>query len=431
MKLEEDITTEILFSYNYPEAMGDYDIKQISDIFDEKNVAFRSIVDNMKYIPIQPPYQTLKSMVDEIILYVADEFKVESIYYKNISEYNFTESRMKKPKYRYEAQKEIQKDIVGIPNVLSMTILYHNNPLMWPLIFHEYAHTIFKRFKQKNTFQDMYSKIRVRSESLDNKIDQKKLNSIISEIFSDIFAINSYREIYFYAFCFHEIYSKNMMQLLNLSEDGRFHLQSHPPSSTRMKFMIEEISKRGFDRDNAFQTLIETQKTFADELHKKENESVDEEILGLFREIYVEVSGLFDSELILSQRIEIDYDLINELHRKLKYRYPIGTSWDRKIDLKNELKSEGIFNIETDNNIISMVYAGWKFLLLDILDGFYTEKMYEHYLPECRLRDHEKKERNIENKVLKFLKEFQYLISNIKYSMETSMIVSHFLEGKK
>ena len=423
-KLEEDIKEEILSSYNYPEVMGKYDIEQISDILYEKNDAFKSIVDNMKYVPIQPPFLTLKTMIDEILSNVTDEARAENIYYKNISEYNFTESKMKNPRYRNKVKEEIRTKIGHIPDVLSMTVLYHNNPLMWPLIFHEYAHIIFERIKHKDRYSEMYSRIRVESENLN--LDQVKLDAIISEIFSNIFAINSYQVIYFYAFCFHEIYSSNMNQLVDFPENG-----SHPPSSIRMKYMIREISKRGFDKDEAFQIVIETQKEFSDELYRKVDEKADKRILGLFDRIYGEISCLFDDEFIFSRKIEIDHVVIKDLHDKLRNRYPIGTSYDKNINLRNDLIHEDIFNIEVNNNVTSMIYAGWKFLLLDILHSFFTTPSHKAYLKNCRLRSDETDgKKNIEIKVLKFLKEFKFLLSNIIYSMETSMIVSYYLEGK-
>ena len=178
-RLKEDITKEILSEfYYYPESMGKCDINQISDILNEKNEAFKIIAgEDMKYVPIQSTSPAIKTMVDEVVSLLSDEIKVGNVYYKTISEYNFTESKMRRPNYNSYATKEVETMIGGRPNVLSMTIIYHDNPLMWPLIFHEYGHTVFKRIKSKSKYQKIHSKLRVHCGDAKIDIDPSKLNT--------------------------------------------------------------------------------------------------------------------------------------------------------------------------------------------------------------------------------------------------------------
>ena len=426
-RLKEDITKEILSEYyHYPESMGECDIREISHILNEKNKAFKIIAnENMKYVPIQSISPAIKTMVEEILSLLPDEIKVGNVYYKTISKYNFTESKMRSPGYNFNAINEVETKIGGRPNVLSMTIIYHDNPLMWPLIFHEYGHTVFKRIKSKSKYQKIHSKLRVHCGDAKIDIDPSKLNTIVSEIFSDIFAINYYHLNYFLSFYFHEILSANVDELTQTA-DGEFQLQNHPPSAIRMKYMIKEIEKRGFGQDEVLPKILEYQKPFADELYKEIK--IPAKYISLFEEIYNEISTFFEEELICSN-VKIQYDLINKLYTNLQNKYPIGTFYNKEMDLNEALHSNDTFDIETNNDITNIIYAGWKFLILDMLDKFYEIRNEHDYLPNCNLKEGERSGKNVEDKILKFSKEYKFLLSNIRYSMETSMIVSHYLEG--
>ena len=55
-RLEKEIVEEIIFPfYHHPEFLGKWDDKYVTDLIDEKSQLFLSIVQNFKYIPIQPP----------------------------------------------------------------------------------------------------------------------------------------------------------------------------------------------------------------------------------------------------------------------------------------------------------------------------------------------------------------------------------------
>jgi len=424
--LKEDIENKIIkVYYNYPENISDLDNKMISDELNYTYYALESTFDNMKYIPLQPPFFTLKTMVDEVILLIPDEMKITSIYFKNIKEFNFTESKMKTPEYYSEAQEEIKQKVGSTPNVLSMTVVYHHNPLMWPLIFHEYGHTVFTKINGKATYQKIYAKIRIYciDNSIDKSISQNTLTTIISETFSDLFAINYYRSNYFFAFYFHEILSSKITQLLNLSEDLKFQITNHPPSAIRMKYMLEELKNKGYDKnDDALEELRKYHSKYA-EMISHEMSNIPPQYIGLYELIFKEISTLFNEN-----QDEIDFKLINDLHKNLKYKLPIGTSYDRNCNIEELLKSGNKkFDIEKNNKTIDMIYAGWKYLIKDMIINFYDESDYKKYL-ENSVISPEKIKGSIDNKILKLNNEYNFLIKNIGYSIETSVIVSNYKE---
>lgn len=427
-QLENDLNNEIYFRfYHYPKSTGKWDFEQISHILKQKNEAFTSIIENLKYVPIQPPFPTLKTMVDEIIISIPSEEKVRNIHYKTISEYNFTESKMIEPRYNSDSKKRVEQRSGGVPNVLSMSVLYHDNPLMWPLIFHEYGHTIFKIIKCKQDYQSIYTKLSVFcSDNELEDIDQTKLNTLISEIFSDLFAVNYYHLNYFFAFYFHEILSKEVNELLDLPSNEDFIIQLHPPSAVRLKYMIKEIEKRGFSNNNVFKKIIEYQNVFADNLFK-EMGNIPSKYLLLFEEINENVSEFIHNKF--NPDVKILPKLTDPLYGNLQKRYPIGTSYYGDKDLKEILYLNESFNIENNNSIRDIIYIGWKYLILDMINNFFEIDDKDEYLPNTKIKYDDKDSVSTEKKIQKFSREYEFLISNIRYSIETSMIVSHYLEG--
>ena len=56
---------------------------------------------------------------------------------------------------------------------------------------------------------------------------------------------------------------------------------------------------------------------------------------------------------------------------------------------------------------------------------------YNEYLINSEIKVKEIKDSSIKNKMLKFNNEYKFLNNNIRYSIETSVIVSNYLEGLK
>lgn len=426
--LKNDVHNQILACYyNYPGNIDIYDIEQITDELNSKNEALKSIFANIKYIPILPPSFTLKTMVDEIVQSsIPNEIEIPNVYFKNITEFNFTESKMITPDYNIDTHKTVEKMIA--PNVLSMTVIYHNNPLMWPLIFHEYGHTVFSKIKKQKKYQHIYDNIRVYCVSNLIEIHQTKLTTIISETFSDLFAINYYGSNYFFAFYFHEILSSNTRKLLNLSDNDEFQIENHPPSAIRLKHMLEELNNKGYTKnDDVLQELLKYHSPYAETI-STEMEKIPVKYIGLYKLIFNEVSNLFKGYGHKNE-YQIDPNLINKLHTRLKDKLPIGTSYNKEKDLKYALTlATKKFDIEENNRTIDMIYSGWKYLISDLLMNFYKQSDYTNYLENSRIPPEEIKNKSIDNKILKFNKEYNFLTKNINYSIETSVIVSNYLE---
>ena len=406
--------------YGHPENINYHDIENISNELDLDYEALRKLFDNMKYIPIKPPFFILKTMVDEIYPTIQESMKISNIHFKNITDFNFTESKMIEPHFHKEGKDAILRKINQIPNVLSMTVNYHANPLMWPLIFHEYGHTAFKKIKLTNDYEQIFSKVRLHCSENKIPIESDKLSAIMSEVFSDLFAINYHISNYFFAFYFHEILGSDVDKLLNIV-NGEFQIDDYyPPSAFRLKYMLKELDKKGYNEDNeALEQLLKYHRPFAEEITKK-MDKIDPEKIELYELMSNELSNLFNDV-----KVEINQILINELYDNLKMKLPIGTSCNG--DIKELLKlSQKEFDIDNNNRTIDMIYTGWKFLILDMIAQLCEVRDYKKYLEYSKIPDEKIKNKPIDNKIFKFIDAYNFLNKNISYSIETSMIVSNY-----
>ena len=405
--------------YGHPEYIDYCDVENISIGLDTDYEALLKLFDNMKYVPIKPPFFTLKTMVDEIYPTIQESMKISNIYFKNITDFNFTESKMIEPRYHNDGKDSIHRKIGQIPNVLSMTVIYHNNPLMWPLIFHEHGHTVFKKIISNNVYEQIFSNVRVHCTDTKITIESDKLSAIMSEVFSDLFAINHYTSNYFFAFYFHEILGSNINRLLNFVDD-KFEVRDHPPSGIRLKYMINELDKRGYNNNNeALEKLLEYHQPYAKKIIANMDQ-IESKYIELYELIFNNLSNLFDDV-----NVEINQDIINTLHDNLKKKLPIGTSCDG--DMKELLKSsKNEFDIEHNNRTLDIIYTGWKYLILDMIAKLNEERDYNNYLEYSEILDEKIKDKPIDNKILKFADAYDFLTKNISYSIETSMIVSNY-----
>lgn len=413
---KNDIQNRILsVYYNEPESIDLVATEFISDFLNDYYIELNTIFENMKYVPIEPPFYTLGTMVDEVYSSIPDPRKISNIVLKNITKYNFTESKMSVPNIHIE---NIDDKITSIPNVLSMTVIYHHNPLMWPLIFHEYGHTIFPKVNKEHTYKEINKTIKKYCDEKVLGINQIRLNKIISEAFSDLFAINHYRSNYLLAFYFHEISSSNIEKLLNI-ENNEFKIKDHPPSAIRLKHMIKELNDKGYDKnDDVLKKLIECHEPFNQKIQEVGG-IIEDDVINFYELVYNEISKLFPK----NDEIVIDKKLINKLHKNLNKKQPIATSRLSNVDFT---KSSN-FDVESNNKIIDIISAAWKYLFLDMIIKLYEMPDYKKYLPNNE-KEFDNKKTKIDNLFFKFQHEYKFLNKNINYSIETSVIVSNFIE---
>jgi hypothetical protein len=409
--------------YYYHQNINETDVKQITDEINLQYSAFKSILFNMKFLPILQPHFTLKTMMDEISIPLRNKMRTSDIYFKIIPEFNFSETQMA-PGYRSNVQEYLESKLGETPNVLSMTAIYQNNPLMWPLIFHEFGHSIFRAQRTKKKISDIVDAAKEYLTKNGMEMKQNRLESIISEIYSDIFAINYYRSNYLFAFYFHEILNSTSIDLINCGGKDRADSFDHPPSFFRLKYMIQELDKKGYStNDVVLNKLLEIHKPFAEYL-SHEKPTINPKYLVLFERIYEDVSKSFEGE-----KLEINFPLVEKLYQNLQEKLPIGTYYKMDLSLKEALKMKNeAFDIEENNKILEMVYAGWQYLLNDLIDSFFNESDPQKYL---ELSDYDSNLRPIENKLKKLNKEYIFLIKNISYSIEMSVITSNFRNDKK
>ena len=416
--LEITIINIVSENFSRPDLIGKSGMDIILVQIDDCNKKFRSISENMRYIPLIYPSPTIKIMFDEFLDTLKDEMKIKNVYFKTIPESNFTESRLIKPNFSKEVEEKNKMD-KDIPNVLSMTALYRDNPLMWPLIFHEYGHTVFKKFNTSRPtyYNELINEIR--KYALENHISnlsQLDFNKLISEVFSDIFAINYYDINYFLDFYFYEFLRLNSCDLTEILQPG-FELSGHPPSSERIRYMIKELKKLGFENDEILCKILYIQNNTI----YNSDQQLKSAYKDFFDFIYLKISSFIEINVI-KEKPTIPYQLIKNSYDDLQNRYPIGTYYDGD-QLENDLLSNKKFDIEKHNKIKNIIYTGWKYLIFDIIDSFYQAKE-EDYLTKCLIKKDDSR-KNL--KINKFNNEYNYLLSNLNYSMETSLIVSHYI----
>jgi len=411
------------FSYFlFKDDLNEADIRILTESIVTYNLAFKDISYNMTYVPLENPPESLKMIVQEIFPILRDEIKVKDIYYKTISEDNFTESNLKKPELHiWDKKSEVYES--NIPNVLSITALYHDNPLMWPLIFHEYGHVVLLKIEEK--FKGEYERLLygLSKIGLNNNmvLGRKKLKKIASEIFADIFAINYYNLNFFFSFYFYEFLPSNINGINKMDSE----LREHPPSLIRMKYMVEEVKKIGLSRDEVYQKILNIEKDFVD----LKNEPYSTLYISFYNKI-----SLFLKRIVGNRKNKVDYKANSVQYSNIKQRYPIGTSLDRKYDLKSALfvdnnsnleKNDKLsfFNIEKNNKISVIIYTGWKYLILDIIDNFYkTDNEFRESNQKI------KTDGKLNNKIKLFNEDYKFLLLNLNYSIETSTIVSYYLD---
>lgn len=411
--LKTDLESDLIKIHKLNNSSEPINDKLLAKEINQKYDMFNTIVENFRFVPLQPPFFTLRAMVEEAEKknIIPNPSKISNIYFKNIPQFEFTEKRMGEPEYHSQKpdnKKEKIKNKVGgtIPHVLSMTVIYQYNPLMWPLLFHEYGHFVFKNNHMKNDIQECIDKILTEKKKLNSDVSDDIIKACINEVYCDLYAINCYSTNYFLAFFFCQmIDDSNFDKITNYDFS-----KPHPPSHVRIDYMIKELKKRGFLKDNdAVKSIIQQQNSFIIENTDKIDTYYKKYQL-LFNFIYDNVSLLFDGY----QKYNFKKPEIEELVQCLKNKMPIGTVCKNRENLKEILQTrDKKFNVDSDNNIIDIIQTGWRFFILHLCEKLYSDR---NYLVFSSDDDHET-----------FYKDYTFFIKNLNYSIETSVIVSSYL----
>jgi hypothetical protein len=431
--LNIDLDRIISDYYQYPKFLTDVKIRMISDEIDKSIQKFDFIIYNLKFLPILPTSPILDMVTSEIIPKIpSDELKIKEIYFKNITEFNFEGTKMKEPPLVDEQKNKIRQKFGEVPKVLSMSVVYNNNPLLWPLIIHEYGHVIYKIIKKKDEMKDIIKELTLKFPNKSANIDDN-----ISEIFSDLFAINYYGSSYLFAFYFHEILMNNKQKLLDLDDNNTIKENlSHPPSAIRFEYMKTELKKRKqMPHDDALEKLMEYHQPFSERITKKRNVHYKHEDNQFFEKTYENISEHFKVLKILPDRKDgIISSSIEDLSKNLIERLPISATYKPEKDLREALKMKGelfdnddsneIFDIEEYNEILKIIYVGWRHLILDIIDDFY-EKSADDYLTNVDLKFKEE-DSDILKKIKKFSNQYEFLMKDLIYSIETAIVISNY-----
>lgn len=410
-ELKNLLNDELLVKFEDLDLLNEVQIDFYYDTMPYFFEKFFKLIKNLKYVPILPPLFTLKTMVQEAEkTRIGGEEKIKINYFKTIPEFNFYEDELVDPGFIIPKTKQLT-DIVNGPKpiVQSMSILYHKNPLMWPLIFHEYGHWVYSKMPNEIIKPEMWTEIKNFANS--KGIEEKNLRKLISEIFSDLYAVKCCGSNFLFAFYFQEILTSEQNVLLHLDKNMGFTQNPHPPSYIRFLFIKEEIEKyESSKNDELLKKIIEINEPFNNRINN-DIKFVTDDYYDLLKLIY-----RITSDSIRKKDFDVDWNLINEkLYTNLSKNYPIGTTF-RGGSLSTSLKNYNEkFDIDTPNRINDIIYSGWKYLILELFEKFYRE---QNFYPIKKSSDTDERDN--------FTDDYSFLIKNINYSIETSVIVSNF-----
>ena len=413
-----EILSLYISKFSRSEIIDELFLKSSYEQIKYNQIVFKCILENFKFIPIQTPGDILKLLVQQTITtHVSQEAKVGNIILKNIYEFNFSESEMKKPPVRELNQKTV-------PVVLSMTAVYSNNPLLWPLILHEYGHAIFNT--QENQKKSRLIKKQIKVFMKDNNIDENILDNNIAEVFSDLFGINYYGETYFFAFFFHEVLFNDVNTLLNLettNNSTEFKYTSHPPSLIRVKYMIKELNKYAIKSDN-FEKFSSFLKPMLDRYDQEMSVKIpnNKEIYFKIYELVSEYYGSGESTVFGGTKYSGKKDVVKQLYECLIDKMPIGTykKNNEEVHFTNSDKNE-IFDLALPSKIIDIINSGWKYFLQNLILPLYNNQ--ENKIQYTSNEAYIKMKKDLDT----FKIDYLYLLNNIIYSIETSVITSNYL----
>ena len=189
--------------------------------------------------------------------------------------------------------------------------------------------------------------------------------------------------------------------------------------------MIRELEKRGCAEGEHYHIVLEYSKDFIELIKKKIKEVPENKVIFLYY-LYDQLSKRF-SESNVDQKKEI----VNRLSICLKIGMPIGTCYNGEEDIKAILSKKehdyekNPFDLEESNRIMDIISDGWRFVILDMISNFLISDSGSAYLPRIESPKNTKRVK-AEEKTWKFCKQYEILQENLRYSMETSVIVSHY-----
>lgn len=425
-EFKQHLVDEILENYQDLSTASKSNIPLYFEHWWDVHLKFSKLIQNLKFLPVAPPLFTLKTMVQEAenTLRVNGEEKIDNSCFKTIPEFNFYESPLVDPKVTISKSKQLKKIVSGkIPIVQSMSILYHKNPLMWPIIFHEYGHYV----NDKNSILDPITLSELKKSAklkgiVDNNGDpnEKMIKGLFSEIFSDLYAVKCCGSNFVCAFYFQEILTRDSYDLLNTDRNKIFSYDNlHPPSYLRFLFILEEIKKYGSCKNDKLIEIIEMiNQPFDNIISEIIKDNVPPKNYRDFLDEIYQIA----SNSITRDDFDTNWGLIDDMYTDLSKNYPIGTKYRGESLAKALAPYKEEFDIDKPNQINDIIYTGWKYLIEGLFEKFYNGDQVNYPI---KLTEEEKKDKTKQDKD-NFTDDYIFLIKNINYSIETSVIVSNY-----
>lgn len=419
--IESEIASDICQDFDVVDALNDRELKNLETKVNTYYEWFQVVAQSFVYAPLEAPMFTLKNVLFEIVHSLSAKQRSASWILKTIPDFNFTEEVMKIPDFPSSNRRSVIETVGGEPNVISLSGLYNRNPLMWPLIVHEYGHIIYGVCLEDPEFKEEQGEIGRKATTALNKTDSNTnldVASCLEEIYADLFAARQYGISYLFAFLFHEYLSLRRENALGWSGDKD--ALRHPPSYLRLKSILRAVRPETNDEWPEFWNV---EKCLYSEIENTEviAKQYLEGVLNPLVDMYEGARKSFEGTGMNAE--EVSSSVIGKLHSILAGGEPIGTRALLAGESFRQALKEGDEWVHQSNSTKQVISAGWRYMILDVMAGFLERPPY---LEKRRRRGKSASQESTRQKLDSLKDELLYVGSNILYSLDTSAIVSNY-----
>lgn len=397
-------------------------LKSLEDALDGVGYALQELAGNMKYMPLQPPHPTLAYLVSEAQQSTKKiDWRVETVAFKTIAEFNFSEAAMRPP----ELLKDRTEDDPA--NVLSMTSMYIDDPLMWPLILHEHGHAVLKQAHRLPSVATARANLKGKFSKLAKEMG-RDFDLLASEVFCDLLALRQYGPAYLYPLVFHDLLPSTHRQLMAHQDDSAAKMRIHVPPVYRYRFLAAELRKMGYDKDPALAWFSATCDQLVKWLAPESKDRLPQEIADLYAGMFDELSALL-KDVAATEFVKENQTKITSLQERLKQHLPVSASFPHADKLRETLGADSLWDLESPNEIRIMLTAGWSYLLLEMIKPLYELEISgknDAFLPDPSGIE-TVVARSFEERLQRFKDGYLLLLANLRVSIETAIVTRHYL----
>lgn len=411
LAIEQMVTDGVISTYfAHAEELSEANLRHLESYLNDRYEDHDRTMRNMRFVPMQHPYETLRFMVQQRAESLRDEWQLERIFFKVIPELNFHQSLLTEPDLPTAYRDGFKLDPDGTA-VLSMSSAYLENPFGWPLIFHEYGHAIYERLKTNPIMGDVRDKIRKNHHDVFDNSGGGAPDAVLQEIFADLVGINLGGINYFLAFLFHVVAPKTRNELMPHLVQGS-QIPAHPPTGLRLEYMLTELHKRGWSKTRLMKQVVALVKGCLADVGEKKGAQTKKAVHGMYEDAATRLSREFDGAWKIGPPLEPE-PLVAELVKRLEAKRPVATQVPSGEVFEVLLATDGAV-VEQPVRIHAMIQAAWS---------YYLGYLCDISRPTSYLVASEEDKNS-------FRRDYRTLLQNLAYSMETALVASNIQLGE-